>query len=25
VSMRYDDFAGLTRPTVGSFAQYPVM
>jgi Ala-tRNA(Pro) deacylase len=25
VSMRYDDFAALTRPTVGSFAQYPVM
>ncbi len=25
VSMRYDDFAALTKPTVGSFAQYPVM
>lgn len=25
VSMRFDDFATLTKPTVGSFAQYPVM
>ena len=25
VSMRYDDFAALTRPVVGRFAQRPLM